>query len=141
MTSPDLAGFRDAMARHREELGGIIPFLSYTEGSYPPNTAIDPETQRPFDPTVQPVGSGVASAGVQANVFTSPFTRDDDQEWNAVGWFEEGNIVLDISVADSAATADATEVEWMGERYEISDRDVRGVGATAHRVLVFARKR
>jgi hypothetical protein len=143
MPSPDLTGFRDAMVTMRQEMGTDVPFFTRSNGTYPPGTAIDPETQEPFDPTVAESGSGWASASYRVGVYTAPVANDrtDDAVANPVGWFENGNIVLDMAPDDYASAQDATEVEWNGYRYEISDVEGSEIRNVEHRKLVFARRK
>lgn len=142
MTSPDLAGFRNAAIRMRAEMGADVPFFTRTDGTFPADTPLDPETGRPFDPAVAESGSAWGSAMVRAGVYTKPVVgADDDAIANAVGWFEEGRIVLDVDPDDYASVEAATEVEWNGARYEISDVDGSEIDNVEHRKLVFARKK
>lgn len=142
MVSPDLAGFRDAAVRMRAEMGEDVPFFTRVEGTYPPNTPIDPETQLPFDPTVAESGSAWASASLRVGVYSRPIAgMEDDAIANAVGWFEEGNIVLDADPSDAESVEAAAEVEWQDERYEITDRDGSSIDNVRHRTLIFARKK
>jgi len=141
--SPDLAGFRDAAVRMRAEMGSDVPFFTRTDGTYPPGTAIDPETGKPFDPAAPESGSAWGSASLRVGVYTRALaaSREDDAVANAVGWFEEGHIVLDADPDEYAEVEDATEVEWNGERYEISDDDGSEIDNVEHRKLIFARKK
>lgn len=143
MVGPDLAGFRDAAVRMRQEMGTDVPFFTRSQGGFPPGTPIDPETQLPFDPTVPESGSAWASASFRVGVYTKPVqgAMDDDVFANAVGWFREGHIVLDMAPADADAAQDATEVEWNGSRYEISDRGGSEIRNVEHRRLIFARRK
>lgn len=140
--SPDLPGFRDATIRMRAEMGTDVAFFAPQAETYPAGTPLDPETGKPFDPVIQATASGFTSAAVRAGLYTKPVpsSREDDAIANAVGWFEAGNIVLDVDINDEDLIADATEVEVRGERYAIADSDRDGVGDVEHRVLVFARQ-
>lgn len=141
MISPDLEGFRDAAILMRAEMGADVPFFTRVDGTFPPDTPIDPETGKPFDPAVAESGSAWGSAVLRAGVYTKPVTgADDDAIANAVGWFEQGAIVLDVDPDDYASVEAATEVEWNGDRYEISDVDGSSIDNVEHRKLVFARK-
>jgi hypothetical protein len=139
----DLAGFRAAMIQMRAEMGSDVPFFTKSTGTYPPGTAIDPESGVPFDPTVGELGSAWGSASYRVGVYTHPIggdMADSEVIANAVGWFEEGNIVIDMDPTDYADVEDATEVEWNGYRYEISHVDGSAIDNVEHRKLVFAKR-
>lgn len=143
MPVPDHAGFREAMVKMRMEFGEDVPFFSRVDGAYPPGVALDPETGRPFDPTVTATGSGWASAAMRVQVFTDTLTpgAEDDAVHTPVGWFEEGNIVLDADPEEYEALDDPEEVEWLGERYVISDVDGGTIGDVENRKLIYCRRR
>lgn len=143
MPVPDHAGFREAMVKMRMEFGEDVPFFTRVEGTYPPGVALDPETGQPFDPTVPATGSGWASAMMRVQVFSDALQpgAEDDAKLTPVGWFEQGNIVLDADPEEYEAVSDAEEIEWLGERYVISDVDGGTIGEIENRKLIYARHR
>lgn len=143
--APDLAGFVNAMVRMRGELGGDVPFFTEFEYGYPPGTPLNPETGEPFDPTVPELGAGGASASVHVGVYMRPIQGGftDLVKTTPLGLVDVDNALLDVSPADYEANdlAEASEVELFGERYEITDRDIRGLLDDPHRILLYVRKR
>lgn len=130
------------MVNMRVLMGEDVTFFTPQDSVYPVGTPLDPETQEPYDPTVVPLASGFASAVKHVGVYTRPVVgMEDDATANAVGWFEEGNIIFDVAPEDYESIEDATEAQRFNERYEISDADDSGVAGTIHRVLLFARQK
>lgn len=142
----NLEGFREAAVRMRQSMGTDVAFFTKSQGSYPPGTSLDPETGQPFDPTVPETGSGWASASLRVGVYTSlhstsgPRSREDDVFATPVGWFEEGNAVLDADPDEYAEVESATEVEVSGIRYEIADVDGSAIDDVEHRKLIYIRR-
>lgn len=142
--TPDLAGFRDAAVRMRAKMGRDIPFFTPVAGTYPPGTSIDPQTDTPFDPTIQPVGSGMTSQTVRVGVYLQPVPANftDKVEQAAIGQIDEADAILDVAPEDfdGKNLELATTVEIYGEKFEITDNDRDGIAGVEHRVLVFCRK-
>lgn len=133
----DLEGFREAQATLREQFGQAVPFFIPQAETYDSSVPLDPETGKPYDPTIAPTASGVASAVVNANVVNRPMGLskrgvEDDIRQTAVGAFEEGVVVLIVGQEDfDEDLLDATEFEVNNERYEITqhEEDRMGPGA------------
>ena len=53
--TPDLQGFRDAQSELRQLFGQDITFQAKAAATWPLGTPIDPETNEPYDPTIEPV--------------------------------------------------------------------------------------
>lgn len=147
MVEPDLAGYREAQIRLVSNLGTTVPFFTPTAEVYAPGTPIDPETDRPFDPTVAPLASGFSSAGVKCGVAIRPvgLSRrgiEDDVAATALGLIEEGTGILIVPRQDYLDNDldTATEVEVHGERYEITQSEEDGLADETHRFLVYIKQ-
>lgn len=130
--APDFAGFAAAQGRLREHFGHDITFyLPGDAPTYPPGTKVDPESGEPYDPTIEPsTGGEEVETVVRCNVVARPMGLSQrgispDTERAAIGWVEEGGVVLIIDTEDKAALVDPDAVgfDYAGERYEVRQRD------------------
>lgn len=137
MEAADLAGFRDAQVRLRQQFGEPVPFFTPQPATYASGVVMDPESGVPMDPTIPALSSGFASAVVTASVVARPLGLsrrgvEYDVAQTAFGNLEEGTIVLIVGYDEwEAANLDAaTEVEVHDERYEIeqTEQDQLGPG-------------
>jgi hypothetical protein len=144
---PDLDGFRDASVRFRESVGRELTYLTPTATVWPPETPLDPETGAPYDPVVQPLASGFASASVTTLVVGAATASKAAEEVEAaIGRMEKGDAALVVSAEDYASQVmeDATLVLIYDETWEILDSradSVGGPGSAADRVIIHARFR
>jgi len=125
--SPNFAGFAEAQKRLRQEFGQELAWISYPDPAYPEGTEINPDNDRPYDPEVEPVNGGEVRTIVLASVVTRPVAGStslkDSVVKKAIGWLEEGGIVLIVDIEDYHLVRDATEVEYAGDVYTIRDDD------------------
>lgn len=140
----DLAGFRDAQVLLRAKLGRDVPFFTPSATTYPPGTALDPESGQPYDPTILPTASGFASAAVRATVVMPGATPiRDDVVMNALGEIEVGEAALVVGAEeyDTNNLEAATKVELYGEEYEITQQNLDSIGdGPPHRAILRVRK-
>lgn len=146
----DIAGFKDAQVRLREQFGHDVPFYFASASTWPPGTPMDPETGLPYDPTILPVASGRASAVVSdVSVVHRPLglsrrgVAGEDQQ-TAVGVFEDTESALIIG-ADSFVSNGLADAEWCRvheEEWEITSFDADSLGETTpQRYVLYIRKR
>lgn len=141
--APDLDGFTDAQRRLRGAFGEEIVFLFPEEVTWPPDTAIDPETGRPYDPVIEPSGSTQPTATVKCNVVFKAINRagiSGEAEATAVGWLEAGNMMLIADITDRATIDGAVRFQARDELWDIHSTLEDGIGGV-QRYLVFGRKR
>lgn len=139
---PDITGFQEAQRRLRDKLGRVVKFYTPTPSSYPAGTALDPITGDPYDPTIDPTGSGyvVASAKV-ATVFAPLKTiRRDSTAGDAMGYRSIMNKDLIVDASDYPLCSGATMYELDDEFWTIVAVKADGVGAK-QRYLVFGEDR
>lgn len=145
--TPDLEGFRAAQAQLREQFGEDITFSAPASPTWPAGTPIDPETNRPYDPTIEPEEGGeMTEVGtIKCGIVYRPMGLsrrgiDNDIQTTAVGNFEEGAIVLIADPDDYAANSIemATQFDSHGETYLIgqTEEDQLGPG-NVQRVLIY----
>lgn len=144
--TPDFEGFAAAQRRLRESFGHDLRFYSPGEDpSWPPGTQLDPETDLPYDPTIEPVtGGDEVITTVRCSVVSRPMGLsksgvDGDAKLKALGWVEEGGIVIIVDIEDWEYVRDATKVEYADETYAIRMRDHDYLGA-AERYLLWAKQ-
>jgi hypothetical protein len=117
---PDLAGFRAAQDRARELFGeAVIMLAPVVVAEWPAGTALDPETNQPFDPTIQPVSSGQASASVNA-VVMQRVPSDVAERATAIGDLSTYSLILDVSPADHALASAATRAVVRDDVYQVA---------------------
>lgn len=138
---PDLGGMRDAQVRLRKYTGEDVIFYTPTGDQWPEGVALDPQTERPFDPLIQPVASGFASASVHCNLAFKPVggNLNDDVAETPIGNLELGQIVAIMSDEEGLTIADATEFDVKGDHYKITQRTDDGIGSN-YRHLVFGER-
>lgn len=133
---PDLAGFVEAQRRLRRKLGRRVTFFTPLATSYAPGVDLDPETQQPFDPTIQPVASGYASATVDASVVKRPFSIRDRPSVDARGIEPGSNEGLIIDIGELQAVGDASHYEVDGERWKVVKVTPDGIGGEQRIVVI-----
>lgn len=142
---PDLDGFREASVNLRAALGRDVPFFTPTPTTWPPGTPLDPQTGTPYDPVIQPLASGFASASVRAIVvLPGANLRADEVISAAIGEIEEGKAVVVVGRKswDDNNLEDATLVGIYDETWEIVQSDLDGIGPdAADRVIIHAQQK
>src|SRR3954447_20665604 len=138
---PDLNGFREASDRLRGQMGRALVYLTPTETVWPEATPLDPESGRPYDPTIEPTASGFSSASVNTLVvLPTAGDRAAKEVEAAIGRIEEGDAALIISRKDwdSNALEGATLVLIYEDTWELADARLDSVGGNdpADRVIV-----
>lgn len=142
---PDLTGFAAAQQRLREKLGRIVTFYSPAPLVWPgdlPAGALDPETGRPFDPTIKPLASGWVTASALANTVYAPLqtVRRDAEQADQLGVRSRLNKDLILDIGDAWTASAATMYELDGEFWQIVDTRRDGVGS-AQRLIVYGQTR
>lgn len=137
--SPNLIGFAEAQQRLRDKLGFDIRFYAPIAGSYPPGTRLNPETGKPFDPTIKPTGSGWASASVKCSVVSRPMGPHgvDQTETTALGIMDSKTVgVIMGSGAFTGVVAEATEFDYLDRRFKIRDDQADELGIRDRHVVI-----
>lgn len=120
---PDLAGFRAAQRTLRQELGVDVTFRIPVAPVWPVGTQIDPETGRPYDPTIEPQSGGNTTPVVKhGSLIFRPITTDDNVAENEpIGPRRDKMLALAIEVEDYAAIANASDVTVEDRDYKVRE--------------------
>lgn len=134
---PDIDGFIEAQAAFQDKFGRDVTFVTLGDVTFPPGTQIDPETDRPYDPTITGSAGASAAVVVQAIVVQQPLKKEDEV-LAAIGEIEIGQSVLILDQADwQPQLADADYVEVFGEKFDIQREDEDGIAnKPPHRHIV-----
>lgn len=136
MTGPDLAGFTDAQKRLREAFGERVTFVKPGVKTYPAGTKLDPETNEPMDPLIDPIDAPETRVVVNCNVAY----RTQPAEADTIGWHDVEHVRFIADIADRAKIDGAKTAEARGQTYEIVSTTPDGIGGV-QRYLVEAHKR
>lgn len=141
--TPDLAGFAEAQDRLRAQQGEDVVFLQRAEVTFAPGVPLDPQTGRPYDPMVEPVASGQASATVRCGVAFRALSRSGQGAGEAaagpIGFMETDHVMLNAPLAAASAIAGAVDFVLRGGRYQITAQKVDGIGGVTRR-LIYGRR-
>lgn len=120
---PDIAGFQEAQQRLRDLMGVEVTFKIPVDPTWPAGTPLDPQTGRPYDPTVEPESGGgfdevVKTVGL---VFRPIKVNVEDPVGDEVqGGIRHGeSMALSVSVPDYADIQDAAQVDLEGTEYRV----------------------
>jgi hypothetical protein len=117
---PDLDGFRAAQDRARALFGEAVVMLApVVVVEWPAGTALDPETNEPYDPTIQPVSSAQASASVNA-VVMQKLPNDAAERATPIGDLSTFSLILDVSPADHDLASAATRAVVRDDVYSVA---------------------
>ncbi len=120
---PNIAGFKEAQQRLRDQLGVDVTFKIPTAPVWPAGTPLDPQTGRPYDPTVEPQsGGGFTSVVKKVGLVFRPIkvNVEDPVGDEVQGGIRHGeSLALTISVADYAAVQNAAQVNVEGTEYRV----------------------
>lgn len=122
--APDLAGFREAQSRLRHLMGVVATFRVPVAPVWPAGTPLDPQTQRPYDPTVTPA-SGGGFTMVQktvALVFRPIKVNVEDPVGGDTsgGIRHRESIAMTLDVADYPDVQNASRVNLDGTEYKVT---------------------
>lgn len=122
--TPDIAGFRVAQDRLRQVLGRAVTFHVPEAPVYDPDVQLDPETGRPYDPTVVPTsGGGEADVTITVGIVTTVIESSDEADIEAgpSGVRSSESAALIIAPADKPDIAGAGAFTLDGMRYAVID--------------------
>lgn len=124
VATPDLAGFAAAQKRLRGQMGADVTFRIPTAPVWPVGTPTDPQTGRPFDPTVEPVtGGGFTGVVKRVGLVFRPIggSVEDPVGGKVVGGVRgEESIAMSISADDYSDVEAATQALVGGIAYRIT---------------------
>lgn len=133
---PDLGGLKDAQARLRQHTGEDVIFYTPTGEVWPEGVELDPQTQRPYDPLIEPIASGFTSAAVRCNLAFRPSRGLNDEVADSpIGDIELGHILCIADLEEAQAILDATEFEAKGDRYKVTQMKEDGIGSNYRQLI------
>lgn len=134
---PDMAGYREAMARKRQKLGQDVTFLVRGTTTWPSGTRMDPETGRPVDPYVEPTSTDDAEVVVRVTVVTRPLIGDpnDQSVSTPMGPFASDLIAFLVGADDFEPIREAYEARCFDVAYKITDKRPDGIGELDHWIV------
>jgi hypothetical protein len=137
----NIAGFGDAQQRLRAQFGESAVFLQAPVFSYPGGTPIDPDTDRPYDPVIQPSASAQASATVNVSVsfVAQGRTSEDADREGPAGFADRTRVMLIADLADRPLCEGAVTVLLRDGRYQVTSMKADGIGEL-QRWLTYARR-
>lgn len=136
--TPDIAGYADAQAVLRQRFGERVDFEFEATMTFPAGTPLDPETQRPYDPTVEPSASAQATASAWCTVAQKPSQTDPSVD-GPVGFVESDKVMVAMDLTSSAAVEGAERMVVRGERYLIDGMKPDGI-SMRQRFLAFGKR-
>lgn len=121
MEAPNIAGFKEAQSRLRNLLGTTAIFHVPGPVVYPPGTPVDPQTGRPYDPTIKPTSEPITDKPHKvAVVVARPSGRGGEVEVSWAGLRYGDSALLEMDDAVAADVQAATTVTIKGMNYKIS---------------------
>lgn len=136
--APDLAGFRDAQKRLRQEFGEVVVFLGEVTATFPAGTAVDPETGKPYDPTAEPDSQTQASASALCDIVARPVFGSEEQPSQG-GIFETSHLILIADIDDRDLIEDKAHARVREREYLIAATRPDGI-AGVQRLLIACRE-
>lgn len=124
---PDWSGFENAQIRLRAAFGNDVEFFMPTPTTYASGVALDPETGRPYDPTIRPIASGWASGIVHGDIVDRPMglsqggVEDQRRAGTPLGSMPTKQKVVIIGSADVGIASAATRARYLDEEFEVVD--------------------
>lgn len=121
---PDLDGFAEAQDRLRRVMGRDVVFRVPGVPVWPDDTVLDPQTRRPYDPTIQPVsGRDFSEITKRVSVVWQPIraSGQDQVSDERLGVMRSERLALAISDADYGDVEDATEAIVSGITYRVTE--------------------
>lgn len=137
--SPDIAGFREAQARLRQKMGQDVAFSIPETPQWAPGVQLDPETGRPYDPTIEPTaGGGFTTVTHRVSVIFRPIRGrlQDETEATAMGIVSDDTAALLMDPADYPSVESAVKFDLNGTDYKITEAVPDGL-AGVDRYVVF----
>lgn len=117
---PDWASFATAIEEFREEAGETVQFTCPVESTYPPGTVLDPNTGKPYDPTIEADNEGavllVECTALVVRGSANASRAKDDVTSEALGLVQVGEAVFIVAFAEyrDLELERATEVRGIG---------------------------
>jgi hypothetical protein len=124
-SAPNIAAFKEAQSWLRNNLGTSADFRIPGARTYPVGTQVDPETGRPYDPTIRALTEPVETRTHMVGVITVANTpRAEVAQITWAGLRRGDKLVIEMDPAAGADVEDATEVLIKGLRFKIMEMHI-----------------
>jgi hypothetical protein len=136
----DIADFITATKGLRSGQGSPVTFLVPQEPTWPPGTAINPDTNTPYDAMVKRTNAEydevVKTCGVILKQ-ASPLRPQSDIRVEPAGIMEAQDIILDVDSDDYPDIAEASDFMVNGQTYTVEERKPFSIGGQLYRYLIY----
>lgn len=119
MPAPDVAGFRAAQAKLRTVLGVDAVFEIAGTPTWPAGTPLDPETNRPYDPFLEPESSAADVEITKRVSFVHRPLDAADPAATPIGSIDRGTAAVIVAEEDHVDVAAAGRVRVAGETWDL----------------------
>lgn len=132
---PDITGMRAALNRKREALGESVTFFFPAEKTWPVGTELDPLTNKPYDPQIEPeeVESKDPVTKLCEVAFKPPLKEDTIEA--SVGDVKVNTIFLWMPLEDWDDLEGAISFNAKGENYLIRKFTDDGIGSDFRKLV------
>lgn len=144
MAAPNIEGFAAAQDNLRAHLGQLVTFKVPVAPTWPEGTKINPDTDEPYDATIKRTDGGFTTVVKRVLVIikqASPLRPQSDTKNEPSGEMSGMDITLDVSAADFADIANASEMVVNSLSYRIREVKPFGLGDVIYRYLVYGMER
>jgi len=143
MSVPNVAGFIDAQAGLRSEMGAQVTFHVPIEPTWPPGTKINPITDLPYDATIKPTSAhykDVVKTCLLILKQASPLRPQANTDVTAAGEMSGMDIIIDMAYEDYAEIKTADRMVVNGLTYEIRETKPFSLANKPYRYLLYGQE-
>lgn len=138
--APDVPAFIEAQANLRVTLGAPVTFKVPVAKTWPGGTKINPDTNLPYDATIQPTSATFTEVVKTCLVILkqgSPLRPQSDAEIVALGEMSGMDIILDLAAVDKPEVEAASQMVVNTLTYHIREFKPFSLGGILYRWLVY----
>lgn len=142
--TPQWGQFIEASNRLREQLGTNVQFQIPTAPVWPEGTAIDPDTELPYDAAIAQTNDVFTVVEKKILVILkqgSPLRPQADTYWEPGGDMAGMDIIIDINGGDYADVEAGTEMIVNTLRYKIEECKPFSIAGEIYRWLIYGKER
>lgn len=136
----DVGGFVEAQANLRETFGAPVTFKVPVTKEWPEGTKINPDTELPYDATIQPTSAEFTEIIKTCLVILkqgSPLRPQADTHVVAAGEMSGMDIIIDIADMDKGAVEDASQMTVQGLDYRVEEFKPFSLSGGRYRWLIY----
>ena len=136
----DIAVALAEVSSFRQVFGSPVTFKIPTTPTWPGGTAINPDTNTPYDALTVRTNAEFTTVVVTCLIIEkqgSPLRPQSDVRFEAGGLFESMDVILDVDAADYATIAAASAFTVNGVDYTLEETKPFSLGGTLYRYLIY----